>query len=128
MKRNINKEEYNENYICRFLTKRNLKSAKTYKCRRVVLTRTSVYFAISNLTLPFSYLIHVPCTILTNVHFYIVRSMFVFIFNRSQSKTGAVNQMSRLTWKIPVMDFTFWQSCKLKTSIFTTNLLLYKCF
>ena len=96
MKRNINKEEYNEKCICRFLTKRNLKSAKTYKCRRVVLTRTSVYLAISNLTLPFSYFTHVPCPILTNVHFYIVRSMFAFLFNRLQSKASVVNQVSHL--------------------------------
>ena len=34
--------------------------------------------------------------ILPNVHFYIVLSMFPFLFNRSQSKVSVVNQMSHL--------------------------------
>ena len=43
----------------------------------------------------FSYSFHVPYIILFNVYFYIVRSMFPFLFNRSQSKVSVVN-MSRL--------------------------------
>ena len=71
-------KEYNEEYICCFFTIRNLKSAVTYKCGRVVLSRKSVYFATSKLILLFSYSFHVPYIILFNVYFYIVRSMFAF--------------------------------------------------
>ena len=35
-------------------------------------------------------------TIPFNVYFYIVRSMFLFLFNRSQSKAGVVNQMNHV--------------------------------
>ena len=41
-------KEYNEKYICCFITIWNLISAKSHKCGRVVLFLTSVYFAISN--------------------------------------------------------------------------------
>ena len=78
-------KEYNEKCICCFFTIWNLKSAITYKCGRIVLSRTSVYFAISKLILLFSYSFHVPYIIPSNVYFYIVRSMFPFLFNRSQS-------------------------------------------
>ena len=57
MSKNGNRE-YNEKYICCFFTIWNLKSAITYKCGRVVLSRTSVYFAISKLILLFSYSFH----------------------------------------------------------------------
>ena len=77
----------------------NLKSTIRYKFRRVVLTRKSVYFSISNLTQPFSYFFHVPCTILSSVYFYLVRTMFPFPFNRSQSKTGVANQISRVCFR-----------------------------
>ena len=43
----------------------NLKSAITYKCGRVVLSRASVYFAISKLILLFSYSFHSPLTMFT---------------------------------------------------------------
>ena len=66
-------------------------SATAYKCGRVVLSRTSVHFVISKLILLFSYSFHVPRMILSNIYFYIVRSMFPFLFNWSQSKAGAVN-------------------------------------
>ena len=87
-------KEYNEKYICCFFTIWNLKSAITYKCGRVVLLLTSVYFAISKLILLFSYSFHVLCVTHSNVYFYIVRSMFHFLFNWSQSKASVVNQMS----------------------------------
>ena len=74
-----------EKYMCCFFTIWNLKSAITYKCGRIVLSRTSVYFAISKLILLFSYSFHVPYIIPSNVYFYIVRSMFPFLFNRPQS-------------------------------------------
>ena len=35
---------------------------------------------------------HVPCIILSNVHFNILVSMFLFLFNQSQSEAGVVNQ------------------------------------
>ena len=59
-KNNTNKKQYNEKYICSFLPISNLNLYTIlYKCRRVVLTRPSIYFAISNLIVPFSYFIHV---------------------------------------------------------------------
>ena len=61
-----------------------------------MIPRTSVYFVISKILLLFSYSFHVPSIILSNVYFYIVRSMFDFHFNLSQSKATIVNQMSYL--------------------------------
>ena len=52
--RNENKE-YNQRYICSFLTIWNLKSAITYNCGQVVLSNTSVYFAINKPILLLSY-------------------------------------------------------------------------
>ena len=43
---------------------KNLKNVKTYKCGQAVLPRTLVYFALSKLTLRFSYSFHIPCTLL----------------------------------------------------------------
>ena len=71
----------------------NLKSTVMYKCGRVALSRTSDYFAISKLTLSFSYYFHVRCT---KIYFCTVCSIFSFLFNRSQLNAGVVNQMSRL--------------------------------
>ena len=68
----------------------------TYKCGWVVVSHTSIYFAISKLTLLFSYSFHVPCIILSNVYFYIVLPMFNFLFSRSQSTASITNQMSHL--------------------------------
>ena len=53
-----------------FLTIWNLSSAVTRKCGRVVLFLTSVYFAISQLILLFSYSFYIRCIILANVHFH----------------------------------------------------------
>ena len=64
------------------------KCNNVYKCGRVMLSRTSVYFAISKLTLLFSYSFYVPCIILSNVYFDIVRAIFPFFIlidhNRKQ--------------------------------------------
>ena len=90
-------KKYNEKYICCIFTTWNLKSPITHKCEQVVLSRALVYFTISKLILLFSYSFHVPCIIHSNVYFYIVvHSMFPFLFNWSQSKANAVNQMSHL--------------------------------
>ena len=91
--KNKNKE-YNEKYICCFF------NTITRKCGRVVLSRISVYFVISKLILLFSYSFHVSCIILSNVYFYIVRSMFPFLFNQSQSKVSVVNQISHLFFEV----------------------------
>ena len=85
-------KEYNKKYICCFFTIWNLKNAITYKCGRVVVSCTSAYFAISKLIVLFSHSFHVPCIILFNVYFYFVRSMFPFLFNRSQSKSSVADQ------------------------------------
>ena len=84
-------------------------SAITYKCGRVVLSRTSAHFAISKLILLFSYSFHVPCIILSNVYFYIIRSMFLFPFNRSQLKASVVNQMSHLFFSSSKIFFWSFQ-------------------
>ena len=84
-------KEYNEKYISCFFTIWNLKRAITYKCARIVVSRTSVYFAISKLILLFSYCFHVPYILFSNVYFYIVRSIFHFLFNRSRSTASLVN-------------------------------------
>ena len=81
----------------------NLKSTITYKGEQVVLSRTSVYFAISKLILLLSYYFHVPCLILFNIYFYILH-----LFNRSLSKASVVK------WVIFFL-FNF-----LKMVIFTT--------
>ena len=87
-------QEYNEKYIRYFFTIWNLKRTITYKCGRVVLSHTSAYFAISKPILLFSYSFHIPSIILSNVYFYIVRSIFPFLFNRSQSTASIINQLS----------------------------------
>ena len=109
------KKEYNEKYICWFFI------ATTYKCGRVVLFRTSVYFAMSKLILLFSYSFHVPCIILCNVYFYIVRSMFPFLFNWSQPKASVVDKMSRLFF-FEARKYFFALFNFLKILIFTTLL------
>ena len=74
--RSGNKKKYNEKYVCCFFTVWNLKSTIMYKCGRVVLTHT-----LAN-----SYSFHLPCTILSNVYFYICTFTFLFLFDWSQSK------------------------------------------
>ena len=93
-------KEYNEKYICCFFTIWNLKRAITYRWRREVLFLTSVYLATTKLILLFSYTFHVPCIILSNVCFYILRSIFPYPFNWTQSKARVVNQMSHLFLKL----------------------------
>ena len=108
-------KEYDEKYICCFITIWTLKSAVTYKCARVVLFLTSVYFAISKLILLFSYSFHVPCIILSNVYFYIVRSMFRFLFNWSQSKASVVNQISHVFFEAQKYFFALFNFLKMVT-------------
>ena len=98
--------------ICCSFTIWNLKSAIRYKCGRVVLYRTSVYFVISRLILFFSYSFHVSCIILSNVYFYIVRSMFPFLFNRLQFKASVVNQISDLFFLCSKISFCYFQLFK----------------
>ena len=68
--------KHNEKYVCCFFKVWNLKSTITYKCGRVVLSHTSAN----------SYSFHLPCTILSNVYFYICTFTFLFLFDWSQSK------------------------------------------
>ena len=84
MSKNGNRE-YNEKYICCFFTIWNLKSAITYKCGRVVLSRTSVYFAISKLILLFSYSFHDHALyFLTFIFTLYVPCFFLIDHNRKQ--------------------------------------------
>ena len=103
-------KEYNEKYLWCFFTKWNLKSAISYKCGRVVLFLTQVYFSITKLILLFSYCSHVPCIIISKVYYYIVLSMFPFLFNWSQSKASVINQMGFfLSWKIFFCSFQLFE-------------------
>ena len=88
-------------------------SAITYKCGRVVLSRTYVYIAISKLKLLFLYSFHVPCIIISNVYFYIVRSMFPFLFDRSQLKASVFNQMSHLFFEAQKCFFALFNFLKM---------------
>ena len=104
--------EYNEKYICCFFTILNPKRAITYKSGQVVLSHTSAYFAISKPILLFSYSFHIPSIILSNVYFYIVRSMFPFLFNRSQSTASIINQLSHLFFEAQKYFFALFKFLK----------------
>ena len=99
---------YNEKYICSFFTIWNPTSPITYKWRRVVLLLTSVYFAISKLILLLSYSFHVPCIRFSKIYFYIVHSIFLFLFNRLQSKASVVNQRVIFFMKLKNFYLLFW--------------------
>ena len=111
-------KEYNEKYIFCFIAIWNLISAISYKSGRVVLFLISVYFAISQLILLFSYSFHVTCIMFSNIYFYIVRSIFPFLFNWSQSKVNTVNQMSLLFFEAQKYLFSLFNFLKMVT--FTT--------
>ena len=107
-----------KNAYADFFTIWNLKSAIRYKCGWLVLFLTSVYFAISKLILLFSYSFHVKCIILSNIYFYIVRSMFPFLLNWSQSKASVFNQ--RVIFVLKLKSFVFFALLDfLKMVIFT---------
>ena len=90
-------------------------SAITYKCGRVVLSLTSVYFVISKLILVFLYSFHVPCIILSNVYFYNARSIFPFLFNGSQSKASLVTQIRLLFFEAQKYFFALFNVLKMVT-------------
>ena len=115
-------------------------SAIAYKYGRVVLSHTSIYFVISKPILLFSYSLHVPCIILSNVYFYIVYCMFPFLFNRSQLKASVVNQMSPLFFeaqknfcalfnflKMVIYRTFFWCWSTLWNSTFKITTLFQRC-
>ena len=106
-------KKYKNKYICYFFTIWNLKSRVMDKRGHTVLSRTSLYFSISNLILLFLYSFHAPCIILSNV-----RSMFPFLFNRSQLKVEVVNQMSHPFFE--AQKYFFALSNFLKLVIFAT--------
>ena len=93
--------------------------AITYKCGLVVLFHTPVYFAISKLIPLFSYSFPVLCIIiLSKVYFYIVSSMFLFLFNWSQWQASIFNQISHLFFGTQKYFFALFNF--LKMVIFTT--------
>ena len=123
-----------------FFTTWNLKSAVTYKCRQLVLSCKSVYFVISKFILLFSHSFHVPCILLSSLYFYIVRSMFAFLFNWSQSKESVVNQMSHLFFetqkyffalfnflKMVIFTMLLWRRSTLWNSTLKIKTLLRRC-
>ena len=123
-------KDHNEKCICWFFTKRNLKSAITYKCARLVLSLTSIYFAFRKLTLSFSYSFHVPCTMLFKVFFYTVRSMFHFLFNQSQLKAGVVNQISKTCFRIrpTIGQLNVQTATAKKEKLYTLSKIIYTKF
>ena len=86
-----------------------------------MLSCASVYFAIRKLILLFSYSFYVPCIILSNVYFYIVSSMFPFLFNRSQSKASVINQMSHFFLKLKSIfcSFQLFENCHTQNVVST---------
>ena len=74
-----------------FFTTSNLKSAKTFKSRRVLLSRKTFFSGISKLILRFPYAFDLLCTILSIVNFHTVLPMFVFLFYWSHLKAGTVH-------------------------------------
>ena len=110
-------KEHNEKCICCFLTIWNLKNAITYKCGRVVLSHTLMYFAISTFILLIPYSFHVLCIILSKVWFYIVRSMFPFV----------VNQMSNLLF-FEAQKYFFALIILLQMVTFTRSWKQQHCF
>ena len=56
-------KDYNQKYICWFFRIWNLKSTITYKCGRVVLSCTLVFFAIRKVIPLFSCSFHATCII-----------------------------------------------------------------
>ena len=105
--KNKNKE-HNKKYIRCFFMIWNLKSAITFKCGQVVLSRTSVYFAINKLILLFLYSFYVPCIIFSKVYVYFVHSMFPFLVNRSKSKASIANKMSHLYFEAQKYFFAYF--------------------
>ena len=92
-------------YLCCFKSSIRvtmIENNNVYKTRRkngnkeYYIFLTSDYFAISMPILLFSCSFHIPSIILSNVYFYIVRSIFPFLFNRSQSTANIINQLSHL--------------------------------
>ena len=74
-----------------FFTTSNLKSAKTFKSRRILLSRKTGFSGISKLILRFPYAFDLLCTILSIVNFHTVVPMFVFLFYWSNLKAGAAH-------------------------------------
>ena len=63
-----------------FSTISNNKSARTYKWRRVVLSRKPLYSGISKHIFQFPYAFHIPYAMLSTVYFHTVLSIFSFLF------------------------------------------------
>ena len=108
-------KEYNEKCICCFSTVWNLRSAITYKCGRVVLFLTSVYFAISKLIQLFSYSFHVPRITLSSVYYYFftlcVPCFLFFLIDHNQKQvllTKWVIVLLKLK-NIFFLFLTFWK-------------------
>ena len=115
-----------------FITVWNLKSTITYKCGRVLLSHTSVYFAISKLL---SYSFHVPCIILSNVCFYIVRSdhsrkqvlliKWIIFFWSSKIFFALFNFLEMVIYRTLFRHWsTLWNSSFKITTLIWLNLML----
>ena len=63
-----------------FSTISNNKSARTYKWRRVVLSRKPLYSGISKHIFQFPYSFHISYAMLSTVYFHTVLSIFSFLF------------------------------------------------
>ena len=77
---NVYKTKRKETIHMLLCTISNLKSARTYKWRRVVLSRKPVCSGISKLIFSFPYSFHILCSILSTVYFHTVLPKFPFPF------------------------------------------------
>ena len=92
----------------------NLKNTIAYKCERLVLSRTSVYFAISKLIPLFSYSFHLPCiSFLTFIFALYVQCFPFFLIDRNRKQVLLIKSLEAKKYFCALFNF-------LKMVIFTT--------
>ena len=114
------KKEY-EKYICCFFTIRNLKSAITYKCGRVVPFLISVYFAMSKPYCYFNILfMHHALYFPTFIFTLYVPSFSFFLIDRNQKQVLLINESS-VFWssKIFICSFQLFENCHIHKIVST---------
>ena len=80
--------------------------------------------------LSISYFFHVPCTILFKVYFYTILFIFSFLFNRSRSETGVVNQiqMSHFRRRSTIDQLNVQTTTAEKEKLYTlSNIITLNC-
>ena len=101
-----------KNTYVAFFTIWNLKRVITYKCGRVVVSHTSLYFAISKLILLFSYSFHVPCIILSNIFALYVPCFTFFLIDHNRQQVLLIKWVIFFFLKLKnifLLFSTFWK-------------------